>query len=185
MPPQQQQQQQPSMLVDMRTSFNIANFLADIHSACIRPFTRTGMGARGLGASGFFAGILILAYAGFADAPDMLLYFQAWVIMAVYRRITADKTQHSQFQGFVWMFDWCVKNELTARLLEAGSMWVIGGILSGFSEAVGRFVSAGVFSLGLKYLIDASTIQRQKEAAHNARIEMEAMQRRLEQEKRR
>jgi|SRR5271166_497525 len=184
MPPQQQQE--PSMLVDMRTSFNIANFLADTHSACIRPFTRTGMGARGLGAPGFFAGILILAYAGFADAPDMLLYFQAWLIMAVYRQIfSVDKRQHTQFQGFVWAFDWAIKNELNARLLEAGSMWIIGGALSGFSEAVGRFVSAGVFSLGLKYLIDASTVQRRKEAAHNARIEMEAMQRRLEQEKRR
>jgi hypothetical protein len=182
MPPQQQQE--PSMLLDLRTSFNIANFLADTHSACIRPFTRTGMGARGLGAPAFFAAILILAYAGNAHAPDMLLYFQAWLVMVVYRRITADKTQHSHFQGWVWMFDWCVKNELTARLLEAGSMWIIGGILSGFSEAIGRFVSAGVFSLGLKYLIDASTVQRQKEAAHNARIEMAAMQRRLEEEKR-
>jgi hypothetical protein len=181
--PRQQQQQESSMLIDMRTSFNLLNFLADAHTASIRPFTRSGMGTRGIGAPGFWAMLLILAYAGFANAPEMILYFWAWLAMVVYRRITADRRQHTDFQGWVWMFDWCLKDELKAHLLEAVSMWAIGGFLCGFSEPLGQFVMLGAVSFGVKYAINAATVARRREAAHNARIEMETMQRQFEDER--
>jgi hypothetical protein len=182
MPPQQKQQQ--SFLVDMRASFNIVNFLADIHTAAIRPWTRSGMGTRGMGAAGLFAGVLILGYAGFAEAPEMITYFWAWLAMVVYRRITADKREHTHYQGRVWLFHWCLKDELNARLMEAGTMWILGGVLAGVSEALGQFVVAGLFSFGLKYVIDAATVERRREAAHNARIEMETHHQSFEEERR-
>jgi hypothetical protein len=172
----QQQQQTPSILLDMRTGFNLAMFAADVHTACIRPITRSGMGTRGMGAPGFWAMLLIPTYAAAADAPEMIRYFWVWLALVVYRRIRADKRQHTQFQGWVWPLDWCVKNELTAHLLEAVSMLLIGSMLTGISEALGMFISAGFVSFGFRYVIDAMVIQRQKEAAHNARVEMQAMQ---------
>ena len=63
---------------------------------------------------------------------------------------------------------------MTARLLEVAAMPFIGGIVSGFSEDVGYFITTvGTFSFAGRYVIDAVTIARRKEAAHNAVIEME------------
>ena len=108
--------------------------------------------------------LFILVYAWLAESPDMITYWYLWMGMVIYRRITADKCQHSQYRGWPWMFRWCVKSEMTARLLEAATMPLLGGIVSGFSEDVGRFVTAGVFSFGFRYLIDASTEARRREA---------------------
>jgi hypothetical protein len=180
----QQQQQQPSWLIDMRDSFNIVNFLADGHTACFRPFTREGAGPHGLGAPGFFAGAAFLPlWAGMTDSPDMLLYWQAWIIMVVYRRIMASKQEHPHYQGRVVVIGRFVKNELHARLMEAGAMWVLGGVLSGFSEDIGYFVTTGLFSFGFKYVIDSWTVARRREAARKAIVEMQAAQYEFEEER--
>jgi hypothetical protein len=183
MPPQQQEKQ--SMLIDMRTSFNILYFVASIHAKCIEPFTRSGMGTRGIGAAGFWAMLFIPAYAGTVHADEMLAYWHAWVLMVIYRRVTADRKQHTDFGGWVWMFDWLIKDELNARRLEAVSMLVLGNLLSAWSEAVGQFVTYGFFSLGIKCVIDGINRARQKEAAHNAPLEMWAMQQRFQQDQQR
>jgi hypothetical protein len=176
-------QQPPSMLIDMRTSFNLLNFVADVHTAAIRPFTRSGMGTRGLGAAGIWAGGLLLVYAGAANAPEMLRYAWVWLALVVYRRLTADRRQHSQFQGIVWMFDWLFTDEMKARLLEVVVVWIVGSYLCRFSEPLGQFVAWGALSFAFKYAVHAATRARQSEAAHNARVEMETMQRRFEEER--
>lgn len=185
MPRQQQQQQQPSLLTDMRTSFNILVFVADAHTACIRPFTRTGMGPRGMGTPGFWAMLFIPVYAGLARAPDMLTYWYFWIAMVIYRRLSCEKFQHPDYQGRVWMFHWCMKREIDARLMEAGTMPLLGGILCGISEPIGLFVTAGIFSFGLRYVVDAAAHQRRIEAIRAARMEMEAMQAYAEEDARR
>jgi hypothetical protein len=177
--PQQQQQQQreSSWLIDMRTTFNLVTFVVDTHTACIRPFTRSHMGTRGMGAAGFWAMLAIPLYAGLAEASDLLSYWYLWLGMVICRRIKADKYQHPHYQGWPWMFDWCMKSDLGSRLMEAATMPLLGSIVSAFSEDVGLFVTAGVFSFGLRYAIDAMTSARRREAARIARIEMELMQR--------
>lgn len=175
--PQQQQQRQPSGLLDFRTGFNLGVFVIDTYIAGIRPFTRSHMGTRGMGAAGFWAMLFIPLYAGLAEAPDLLGYWYLWLGMVIYRRITADTCQHPYHQGSPWMFGWCVNGDLGPRLLEAATMPLLGGIVSTFSEDVGAFITAGVFPFGLRYAIDAMTEARRREAARIARIEMEFMQR--------
>ena len=171
--------------MDMRTGFNGLTFLADIHMAAILPWTRSGMGTRGMGWPGFWAMLGIPLYAGLAEAPEMLAYWHVWMAMVIYRRLTADSWQHPQYQGRAWMFHWCMKRELDARLMEAGTMPLIGGILCGISEPIGLFVTAGFFSFGFRYVVDVAAHARRQEAVARARIEQEAMQAYVEEDMRR
>jgi hypothetical protein len=179
MPGQQQQQPNNSpMLIAMRPAFTIATFFADVATASIRPFTRYREGTRGMGTAGFWAMVSIPVYAGLAEAPDMLAYWHLWLAMAIYRRITADPAQDTRFQGFAWMFTWCTNSELSAKLMEAAAMPVIGGIVSSaLSEDIGHFITVvGTFSFAYRYVLDAMTEARRRELAQNAIREMEAMQ---------
>jgi hypothetical protein len=178
----QQQQHTPSLLDRSRDYFNLFNFSADVITASVRPFTRVGMGTKGLGTPAFVAGVFFLpAYAGMTHSPDMILYWQAWIVMAIYARMKADRSEHTAYQGRVRIF-WRFhrENELNARLMEAGAMWIVGGVLSGFSEDIGYFVYISMFAFSFKYVIDSITVAQLRDAAHNARIEMEAAQRRIQ-----
>jgi hypothetical protein len=175
---EQQQQHQSSWPNDARAGFNLVTFAADVHIACIRPFTRSGMGTGGMtGMASLGAMLFIPIYAGLVEAPEMLTYWYAWLAMAIYRRIKADKSQHTEFHGIVWIFDLCVQRERTAQLLEAATMPVLGAIIGQWSDDVGLFITTGVFSFGYRYVINVAADARRRAAAHNARIDMEAMQR--------
>jgi hypothetical protein len=170
------QQQDKSVFTDMRTAFNVFTLGADIVTACVRPFTRSRIGTSGMSWAGFTAMIAIPVYAATAEAPGMLGFWHAWLAMVIYRRITADTHQHSQYQGLPWMFAWC-RSELTARALEAGTMPLLGSAAGTlFGEDVGLFISASTFAFAYRYVIDRMTVARRNEAARNARIEMESTQ---------
>jgi len=171
--------------MDVRTGFNIAYFIACVHAMCILPFTRSGMGTRGIDATGFWALLLIAFYTGEMHCPEMLTYWYVWVVMVVYRRLTTDKRQHTQFEGWVWPFQWIVRNEVIAKWLEALSMLILGTLFKKWSEPVGQFLFYGFFSLGFKCVIEGMHRARQKEAAHNARFEMLATQRRFQEDQHR
>ncbi len=179
-----QQQQEQSFHTDMRTGFHILYIGTNVLTAGVRPVTRSGMGTRGIGAPGFWTMLFIPLYAGTTNSPEMLTYWYVWVVMVIYRRITADRHQHTNFQGWVWAFDWLIKDELNARRLEAVSMLIVGNLLSAWSEPVGQFVSYASYALGVQCVLDAMTRTRQKEAAHNAKVEMLAMQVRFQEQQR-
>lgn len=65
-------------------------------------------------------------------------------------------------------------------------MPIIGSIVSSvFSEDIGRFITVvGTFSYAYRYVLDAMTVARRQEAAHNAIHEMEAMQVHFQRERR-
>jgi hypothetical protein len=170
-----QPQREPSMFIDQRTAFNLCTFAADAAMRCFTPFTRCHQGTRSMGLAGFGAMLLIPLWAGFAHAPDMLAYWHFWLAMVIYRRITADRVQHTQYQGWPWMFRWCANSELNARLGETAAMPVLGGIVSAFSEDVGRFITVfGTFSYVYRFILDAMTVAHREQAAHNAIRQMEA-----------
>jgi len=182
MPPKQaQQQQQPSPFLDPRTVFGIGLTAADIHTAAIRPFTRSGNGIQPLGIPGVLALLLIVFYGACLNAPEMFLFFWAWLVMLFYRRFTADRRQHTQFQGYVWALDWCIKDPATAHFIEFVALWAIGWGISFYSEPLGLFVSFSFFSFGFRYIIDLITLRRRKESIHNAHVEMDLMQQTVQQ----
>jgi hypothetical protein len=161
----------------MRTGFNVATFLADVGMACFLPITHSHQGAHSMGKAGFCAMLAIPIWAGLARAPDLLAYWHFWMAMAIYRRITASPAEHTQYRGRPWMFSWCTNSEMTARLLEAASMPLLGAIVGELSLDVGRFVTVvGTFSFAYRYVLDVMTEERRSEAAWNAVREMEAMQ---------
>jgi hypothetical protein len=166
-----------SMLIDMRTSFNVLTFVADVHTACIRPFTRTHQGIHGMGWAGFYAMLAIPAVAALGEMPGLLTYWYVWMAMVIYRRIKADKYQHSSYQGWPWCFRWCMNNELNMRAMEAGTMPMLAGIASAvFGPEVGTFICFGFFSFGYRYVIDSMTHAQRIKASRDARIEMHQAQ---------
>lgn len=174
--PQQQQPNNSLLPIDMRTGFNIWTYGADVWCVCLWLFTRCRMGKHGMGMAGFWAMIFIPIYAGLTRSHDLLIFWHYWMAMAIFRRITHDPAQDSRFRGFVWMFSWCTNSEMTARLLEAASMPLIGTLVSAFSEDVGRFITLGTFPLAYRYILDALTIAKREEAVANAIHDMNAMQ---------
>jgi hypothetical protein len=183
MPPPQQKEKS-SYLIEMRHAANLLFFITDAHAMCILPFTRSHMGKRGVGAAGFWAMIGIALYAGTMNAPEMITYWYVWLCMCIYRRIFADRNQHTQYRGWVWAFDWCVRDELTARRLEVAAVFALGIAVMEWSQAIGQFLVYGSFSLGVQSSLAAMHRTRRLEAAHNARLEMETMQQQFVEERR-
>jgi hypothetical protein len=178
-------QQPEPFLPDMRSSANLIYWLVSAFGMTVLPFVRQGFGKHGIGLPGLLAGAIIWLYAGLADAPEMLTYFVVWAAFCIYRRMTHDPRQHTQYQGYPLLTGWLFKSEMTARLAEAGLVWIAGGILSGLSPALGQFLSFGAYALSLKYMLDGAVIERQKEAAHDAITTMKIQQERMEEVTRR
>src|SRR5690349_21771385 len=104
----QRPQQEPTSPYNLRSSFDLVMFTATILSMCILPLTRRRMGRRCMGRHGFFAMLLIFFYAGLQNSIDMFHYLYVWIGMVIFRRLTADKQQHTRYPGSVWLFDWCI-----------------------------------------------------------------------------
>jgi hypothetical protein len=179
MPPGQQPD--PSLNARMKESFHWLYFLANAYAACLLPFIRHGMGTRGIGAAGFFAWLLMLAYAGHTASPEMLIYIKAWFVFAVYRRIRADRRQLTGYQGWPLLTGWLIRSDRLARAVEAVLVYLIGSHLCQWSESVGRFIACGAYALAAKLYIETAIQRQHQEAAHNAVVQMEIMQARMEE----
>src|SRR4051812_19896064 len=124
MPRQQRQQDKPeSLLLDMKESTSIAYALANVHAMAILPLIRTGMGKRGVGMTGFFAALLILFYGALKNAPEMFAYSYVWLLAVIYRKLTYDPIEHTEYQGRPILTGWLFSDEMTARKVEAVLMW--------------------------------------------------------------
>jgi hypothetical protein len=171
------------LLPGMRGSTNLICWVAVAFSMTLLPFLRSGMGKRGIGLPGVFAFILILGYASLA--PEMIVYLWAWLAMVIYRKLTYDPLQHTEYGGRCVLTDWLFHNEMTSRLAEAGLVWAIGNVLSDLSPAIGQFVTWDAYALWVNYMLENAVIERQKEAAHDAITTMQIQQERMEEVTRR
>ena len=106
----------------------------------------------------------------------MLTYLQAWIVFAIYRKLRADPTQHTQFRGWPLLTHAWVRSDNAAYAIEAVLVFAIGCCLYGWSPAVGQFVIYGSFALAISCVLESAYIARRKEATHDAIVEMEFTQ---------
>jgi hypothetical protein len=175
------QEKEEGAMVSTKDDMSIFYILVNIYVMALLPFLRRGMGKRAIGKHGVFAMVLILLYASRMRSPEMVQYFYASLAMVFWRRVTADRTQLTVYQGWPILTGRRVKDEMLARCGECVLVFIIGRCLFAWSPAVGQFVTCGSLALFIKYVIDALYIARQKEAYDDAIVEMENRTERLRQ----
>ncbi len=111
----------------------------------VTPWTRSRFGSRAF-SSGPYAGVLMFFYAGLGNCPELAYYIVPWIVCIAFRRLTADRTEHSTFRGYVWSLTWLLGHNL-ARLAEAALLFGAAVYLQDISVPLARFV--GVVAIAL------------------------------------
>lgn len=176
---QGRQQQTPGEQITLPGTFNLLVILLSAHATCLRVFLRYGFGSEALGANGLGAFLLILAYAGFSNSPEMLTYFWLWFAALIAQRCrtgvlaATGRREHSRYNGWPWLTGLVTRNELAAKAAEGPLCLIIGAILCEWSEQVGYFVMFGMVSLTGLHIIDRIAIEMQIRRMRDAEIEMQ------------
>jgi hypothetical protein len=168
---------QPADKPAMQKPQDIANIiygLAAIVNGCFTPFLRSGFGSRGF-ASHPISLILMIAYGGFANCPEMSLDIPAWLMFVIMRQMKTNKRQHSRYQGYPWLCRIITRNEYQARMIEPWVVFGMGICLTNAAPALGQFLIIGCASLFVTLCIETASIQARKRAMEDARHEAEQM----------
>ena len=136
------------------------------------------MGTCGLGKPAGFALLAMFFITGATRSVAMLYYIKLWVIFAIYRRLTADKSVHTDTPGYPILTAF-IRHDYLAYVAEALLVAVIGHCLSGWSPVVGKFLMGCSFALWMELLIAMAVTEQQKRAAHNANAYMNHMQQQM------
>ncbi len=105
-------------------------------------------------------------YAGYARFPQLIRYVPVWMILILFRRLTADRTQHSRYQGYPWLarrFPF-MKGELKARTLEPWLLFASGVYLYTVSQPLGELFFIGCASLFIVLGTELEVARAQKRA---------------------
>lgn len=167
--------------VTFRDTFRIIYFFARVYATCLIVFSRHTFGAEALGWHGFWAFVLILLCAGFGEAPEMLDFLKLWLAALILQRIRTfvalrkGRRLHSFYGGEIWFESLVpfVKSHGRAAALEFLAWSMIGLWLTQFSEALGRFVFYGAWSLVIVYVIERQAIVMEIRRMRDAEIEMQ------------
>jgi hypothetical protein len=156
--------QNPASLTDL------AYKAAIVYSGAFTPILRSGFGTKAFRA---YIGTLVLmiVYAGTYNCPELIRYLPYWLAMVAFRRITSDRRQHSQYQGYPWLAAIIMRKELRARLLEPWLCFFAGLALMPYSEPLAMFVMGGCVSLLVVLGIEMEVIRSRKRAMHDAMVE--------------
>lgn len=160
-------------LPNFQHSTNFLYWIVSLLSKTVTPAIRTSLGKHGVGLDGLMAGVLILGVASLGNSNQVLMYFFVWSACCMYRRMTYDPMQATQFPGWCLLTQWMFHGEMTARLAEAVIVWVAAGMIPG---TLGVFLQWSAYGLFGKYLLDAAIFERQKEAIGDTTAMMEIRQ---------
>jgi hypothetical protein len=148
---------------------NIAYNLASAYGACLWPFIRCRFGSHA------FAGYVLSAigmgvYAAYRNCGAMAWYFIAWTIAVAFRRLTADRNQHSRYQGDAFVFGW-LANQFVARLAE---VFIAFGLAVFFAingdDAMSDFFICMIPALLVVMWVERAVDQAWKRQRHDAEI---------------
>jgi len=179
-------QEQDRNGMSQRQSMNMLYFVASVLAAGVTPFFRARPGREYPGMPGFLAMLLILGWAGFGNAPELIYYLGVWLIAVGIMRISAlmprSYIEHSRYGGRPWLAwtlaPW-VKESTAKGAVEPLLCLIAGLLLMQVSEQVGRFVMVSGGGIFVVTLIEVSIVRRQVMQAQDAEIEMQAFAQRM------
>ena len=155
---------------------NIVYGLATIYNGAFTPILRSGFGSKAF-ASYPITLIFMVVASAYLRCPQLITYIPVWLVLVVLRRITADRTQHSRYQGYPWLMRLIpfVRNEFQGRLLEPGIIFFTGVFLAPSSLPLARFVIGGSLSLFIVLGTEMEVMCARKRAMHDARVDARRM----------
>jgi len=160
-------------------TFNILYFAVASWAMAFLPFLRSRQGVRAHGKCVLVALLIIAFYGGRTRSSEMQTYLKAWMGALVVRRLTADRSQHTQYLGWPQVTGLVISDEMTARLAEPMLLFVVGAAVARHHPALGHFLQWGGVPLVIMWLIDRTYAARQDEAINDAMVEMEYRTRRM------
>ena len=161
------QQKKPQDFID------IANTVAMIVAGPFLPFLRSHCGSHA-----FYklwpTAIYIPLYAGYANVPELIYWFQPWLVAMIFRHLTYDRNQDSNYRGWPWLAGVFCRRERIARFFEASFLLAAGYWLEG---PLGNFFMIGAAGLFVTLRIDAMVLASRRRIINDGRIRGEQMAR--------
>ena len=152
---------------------DIANTIAMIVAGPFIPFLRSHCGSHA-----FYklwpTAIYLPLYAGYARVPELMYWFYPWLAAMIFRRLTYDRNQDSNYRGWPWLTGLMFRRERTVRLMEALLLLGTGYWLEG---PVGHFLMIGAAGLFVTLRIDAMVLAARRRIIHDGRIRSEQLAR--------
>lgn len=122
----------------------------------------------------WFCGVYMLVYAGFAESPEILYWVPAWIILLIFRSLTADRNQESIYRGWPWLGALFVRRERNARFIEAALVLGTGYWWGG---PIGTFLMLAGGGLFFTLKVDSMVLQARRRAMQDAYVRGQAMAR--------
>jgi hypothetical protein len=137
---------------------NLGFNVASAYGACLWPFTRSHFGSHAF--AGYPLSLIgMVVYAGWRNCDAMMTYLVVWLVALIYRRLTADRNQHSRFQGYPWVFGW-MANQHVAKLGECFIAFALAVYYSTVDGAMTDF-----FMCMIPALILVEAVQKARDTA--------------------
>jgi hypothetical protein len=161
MPDPKEMSSSKSFMDEQKGMFNIVHAFAVWYSTCVTPFLRSRHGTRAVGGyAGAF--LLMIGYAEYTRSFVMVYYYvPAWMLMSLYRRITADRNQDSYYRGYPWVFGWFT-NQYIARLAETFVCFFAAVFVSPYSPQLADFLLGSIVALIVVLASEVSVLRKYK-----------------------
>jgi hypothetical protein len=171
--PRQQQADAPRPFFDLKGNFNAGYRITEFGVALVRPIFLSGQGIRAYGMESLFAFCALPVLASYTHSYAIQLYWYAWCLMLIFRRLTPDRSQHTLYWGRNRLVRWLTLGLLghsAERYLEPLLIAGIAWLASSHSLPLSRLLYFGAFSYVMQYRLAVEMDKRDEEAIHNARI---------------
>jgi hypothetical protein len=154
--------------LNLKQAVNVTYLVSSVVELAFLPFYRGHMGTHSLNL-GLFTYIFILFYGGLGRAMWIATdYLPVWLAAAAWRRLTADRRQHSRYRGRIWLFR---RYERLGRYAEVALLYAMGGL---FEHPPSRmFFRMGAAASLIVTYVDRFTAERRALQRHDAEIEMD------------
>lgn len=181
------QSQQPTVVDDFRRSVNLACVLATAHAHCVYPFVRIGYGLQVPGFQGVHAVLLMIVAFMAAEDIAILHYLGAWIAATLVQRSIAfhrhfrGHREHSRYEGFPWLGNLFAygRGGVAAKIFELLVVFVLGSLLSIWSEPLAIFVTSASVSLLFVLVVSETAKWRRVTTMVDMELEQQALAERV------
>ena len=154
--------------IDLKGNFNFLCRATSFFALWVIPFLLGGNGTRVYGAQAFFVCLTMPIIAELTHSQAMLSYWKLWCVMVVIRKITADRSQNTDYWGHS-ILRWLTFGR--HRFFEPLAVALVAFLLGPVSVPLARVFWAGAISLAFQYRVAAEIEKRRAEARRNLAID--------------